>query len=139
MIKLCYKEYPFKMNLKACKVFFDQTGLDLQTVFMKYIVACTDNRELPLMGRVVSFSEIYSRDIATKALHAVISQESDSVSLAELEDATYRVGWAQSTRDDDISEPWPFVMLDAALQINAYFAGGAEAKKTDTSEDSDQK
>ena len=138
MIKLCYKEYPFKMNLKACKAFYDDTGLDLQTVFMKYIAACSATSEMTLVERLVYFSELYSREIATKALHALIKQEMDGVSLAELEDATYRVGWLQSERNDDISEPWPFVMLTTALDINEYFSGGADAKKTDTSDDSHQ-
>tara|TARA_R100000951_G_scaffold63787_2_gene53556 strand:- start:1401 stop:1808 length:408 start_codon:yes stop_codon:yes gene_type:complete len=135
MIKLCYKQYPFKVTLKACKAFFDQTGLDLQTVFMKYIVTCSKTTEMGLMERLVAFSELYPRDIATKALYVIIKQEQDGVSLAEVEDATYRVSWLISERDDDISEPWPLVMLDTALQINKYFSENSETKKTVTSEE----
>tara|TARA_R110002096_G_C14290849_1_gene697528 strand:- start:10 stop:420 length:411 start_codon:yes stop_codon:yes gene_type:complete len=133
MIKLCYKEYPFKISLKACKVFFDQTGLDLQTVFMKYIVACAVTREMGTMERVVHFSELYTRHVASQALHSIINEECDGVSIAEIDDATYRVGWAISERDDDVSEPWPMVMLDTALQINEHFARGEDVKKPDTS------
>jgi hypothetical protein len=132
MIKLCYKEYPYKMSLKACKVFFDQTGLDLQTVFMKYIVACSETRDLTPMGRLVYFAEIQTRDIACKALHAVIKQEDGSVPIAEIEDATYRVGWAMSDDDSGMREPWPIVMLQTALEINDYFSSGEVAKKSDT-------
>ncbi len=133
MIKLCYEEYKFKISLNACKVFYDQTGLDLQTVFMKYIAHCSKTNEMGLAERLVSFSELYTRDIACKALHAVIDAGSDSIPLAEIEDATYRVGWFENTKDDDMSEPWPMVMLATALQINDYFSDNTHIKKPDTS------
>jgi len=132
MIKLCYKEYPLKMSLNACKVFFDKTGLDLQTVFMKYIAHCSNTSEMKLAERLVSFSELYTRDIASKALHAVIDEATDGIPLAEIEDATYRVGWFESANDDDISEPWPMVMLSTALEINNYFTSNTDVKKSDT-------
>ena len=128
------------MSLKACKVFFDQTGLDLQTVLMKYIVACANTKELSPMGRLVHFSELYTRDIAARALHALISQECDGIPINEIDDATYRVGWAISEREDNLSEPWPIVMLQVALEINDYFGEAANVKKPDTSaEDSKKK
>jgi hypothetical protein len=139
MIKLCYKEYPYKMSLKACKVFFDQTGLDLQTVLMKYIVACSSTKGLTPMGRLVHFSELYTRDIAARALHALISQEKDGISLDEIDDATYRVGWAVNEREDNYSEPWPIVMLQVALEINDYFGEAANVKKSDTSAEDSKK
>jgi len=134
MIKLCYKEYNYKISLKACKVFYDKTGLDLQTVFMKYISHCSKTKGMGLAERLVSFSELYTRDIACKALHAVISEGCDGIPLAEIEDATYRVGWFENTKDDDISEPWPMVMLTTALQVNDYFASNTNVKKSDTSD-----
>lgn len=134
MIKLCYKEYDFKISLNACKVFYDQTGLDLQTVFMKYISFCSKTKDMSLMERLVAFSEVYSRDIASKALYVIIKEAQDGISLAEIEDATYRVSWLINTKDNDISEPWPLVMLDVALQINDYFVESADIKKMDTSE-----
>ncbi len=133
IIKLCYKEYPFKISQKACKKFFDQTGLDLQTVFMKYISACVDNKELDVTKRLINFSELYTRDVACKALHCMIQEEDKSIPLAEIEDATFRVSWIESKRDDDLSEPWPLVMLTTALQINAYFTENLNIKKLDTS------
>ena len=129
MIKLCYKAYPFKLTLKACKVFHDQTGLDLQTVFMKYIAVCHKTANMELVERLVFFSELYTRDIASKALHAVISAETDGIPLAEIEDATFLVGWVQTERVDGICEPWPMVMLDTALQINDYLSNNLPVKK----------
>jgi len=135
MIKLCYKEYPFKVSLAACKVFHDKTGLDLQTVFMKYIAHCHKTSSMELTERLVSFSELYTRDIACKALHAVIDAATDGVPLAEIEDATFRVSWIANVKDDDISEPWPMVMLNTALEINTYFASNIQTKKPATSAD----
>jgi hypothetical protein len=129
MIKLCYKEYPYKLNLKACKVFFEQTGLDLQTVFMKYIVACSKTQGMSVMERLVFFSEVYTRDIACKALHAIISQEKDSIPIEEIEDATFRVGWSINEKSDDMSEPWCMVMLQTAIDINLYLSSGEDVKK----------
>lgn len=129
LVKLCYKEYPFKISQKACKKFFEMTGLDLQTVFMKYISACVDTTGLDVTKRLIQFSELYSRDVACKALHCMIKEEDTSIPLAEIEDGTFRVSWIESKRDDDLSEPWPLVMLDVALQINTYFTENLNIKK----------
>ena len=133
IIKLCYKEYPFKISQKACKKFFEQTGLDLQTVFMKYISICVDTKGLDVTKRLICFSELYARDIACKAFHCMIQEEDESIPLTEIEDATFRVSWVESKRDDDISEPWPLVMLATALEINTYFTENLNIKKLDTS------
>ena len=135
-LKLCYKTYPFKINLKACKVFFELTGLDLQTVLMKYISVVSNTRDLSLNDRLGLLNELYTRDIACKAIHCLIKQDdkNNGVSIAEIEDGTFRVGWFQSDREDDLSEPWPMVMCDIALKINTYFVDELQIKKSDTSE-----
>jgi hypothetical protein len=102
---------------------------------MKYIAHCHKTTGMELTERLVSFSELYTRDIACKALHAIIDAETDGVSLAEIEDATFRVSWIANIKDDDLSEPWPMVMLNTALEINSYFASNIQSKKTDTSAD----
>jgi hypothetical protein len=135
MIKLCYKEYPFKVSFKACKVFHDQTGLDLPTVFMDYIAEYNKTTDMQVAERLVFLAKMYTRDIASKALHAVIDAATDGISLGEIEDAAYRVSWVQSERNDDLSEPWPMVMLSTALEINNLWAKDISVKKTDTSAD----
>ena len=132
-IHLAYKKYPYKLTLNACKVFFEKTGLDLQTVFMKYISVAANSREDSIAERLISFSELYSRDIACKAMHSMIREVDKTIPIAEIEDATYRVGWMASDRDDDLSEPWAMVMVSTALQINDYFMDNLNVKKPDTS------
>jgi hypothetical protein len=134
MIKLCYKEYDWKLSNEACKSFFDKTGLDLQTVFGSYIDACQETVDRSLISRMQILSKLYPRDVACKALHSIIKPVSDGVSLSEIEDGTYRVSWMISDRPDDLSEPWPFVMLNTALKINEYFNANIPKKKADISE-----
>ena len=131
--KLCYKTYPFKISQGACKKFFEQTGLDLQTVFLTYICKFHDSQDLSTGNRLVELSNLYPRDVACKAMYHIIKEELDGISLAELHDASFRVGWVASENDDDKSEPWPLVMVDIGLQINDYFTENLATKKSDTS------
>ena len=132
-IKLAYKTYPFKISQGACKRFFEQTGLDLQTVFLTYICKFHSTDKMTTGDRLVALSNLYSRDIACKAMYHMIKEEKDGISISELEDATFRVSWVASDRDDDLSEPWPLVMVTAGLQINDYFTENLNVKKSDTS------
>ena len=107
----------------------------MQTVFIKYISEAANNRELSIPERLIAFSELYSRDIACKALHCMIKEvPSNSIPIAEIEDGTYRVGWLANDRDDDLSEPWSLVMVTTALQVNQYFMDNLHVKKSDTLE-----
>ena len=132
MIHLCYKSYEWKLTQGACKSFFDKTGLDLYTVFGDYINASLDSQGQTLIGRMQAFSKLYSRDIANKALHAIISAENIEVKINEIEDATYRVSWQISNRPDELSEPWPIVMYQTALAINDYMNKNIPKKKAGT-------
>jgi hypothetical protein len=131
--KLCYKSYPFKISQGACKRFFEQTGLDLQTVFLTYICKFHETSDLTVGDRLVMLSNLYSRDVACKAMYHIIKEEKDGVSMAELEDASFRVSWTASDRDDDLSEPWPLVMVGVGIQINDFFTEHLNVKKLDTS------
>jgi len=130
MIKLCYKEYEWKASNEAFKMFFDKTKLDLQSVFGDYIIACMNMPDgTGLFEQMQIYSKIHSRKTASIALHCLIKQADESISIDEIYDATYRVGWILSDRPDDLSEPWPFVMLNTALEINEYFNSNIPKKK----------
>lgn len=131
MIKLCYKEYEWKISNSACKYFFDKTGLDLQTVFGDYIASSIDANGKPLISRMLIFSKLYDRYTASLALYSIIKDSNDGISLSEIEDATFRVSWQLSDRPDELSEPWPIVMLETALEINEYFNANIPKKKAD--------
>jgi hypothetical protein len=130
MIKLCYKEYDWKVSQEACKSFTDKTGLDLKSVFFDYLVcAINTSKDLSVQDRMQMYSNVHSEKIAITALHCIIKAGSDGVSIDEIADGFNRVGWILSDRPDDLSEPWPFVMVSAALDINTYFNANIPKKK----------
>ena len=120
MIKLCYKEYDYKISLEADKNFTDKTGLDLQIVLAKYIECNHLNGEQTLLSRMVSLGSLYSRGVVNHALHSVIKPCHKEVSFDEICDGTFRVGWQLSERPDELSEPYPIIMLQLALDHNDY-------------------
>lgn len=131
-IKLCYKKYPFKISLASCKAFYDATGEDLQYVLLKYIEACSDTVGLKLVARMNAFLKICKFEIAAQAIHVLVKTESDTVSLDEIRDGMFRVGWLPSDRPDILSEPWPYVMIDIANQVNEYYTKNMPVKKKAT-------
>tara|TARA_R110000764_G_scaffold108688_4_gene194606 strand:- start:908 stop:1330 length:423 start_codon:yes stop_codon:yes gene_type:complete len=130
MIKLCYKEYEWKASTEACKSFSDKTGLDLKSVFFDYLVCAINTpKGISLTDRMQMYSNVHSEKIAVTALHCIIKAGSDGVSIDEIADGCNRVGWLLSERPDDLSEPWPFVMVNTALDINSYFNANIPKKK----------
>lgn len=134
IIKLCYKSYPFKISLASCKAFYDATGEDLQYLLMKYIESCRDTLELDLLARMSAFLSVCKFEVAAKAIHSLVKTEDPTISLDEIRDGMYRVSWLPSERTDDLSEPWPLVMIDIANQVNVYFSSNMEVKKKATKE-----
>jgi len=136
MIKLCYKEYDWKISNGACRSFKEKTGKDLKGFFASYIVAQINLPEdVSLFERTEIFREVQTREDACQALYCIISAAQDGVSLTEIEDATYRVSWMLSERPDDLSEPWPLEMLNTAFAINDYLSSNIPKKKADISEE----
>lgn len=122
MIKLCYKEYPYKLNLAACKAFHEQTGKDLTYVLMRYLEACRDTIEMQSIERLRYFFGLESAENISKLFHALIKQENKNIPLAEIQDAMYRVSWMPTDEDGDMCEPWPLVVVDLATQVNEYYS-----------------
>lgn len=131
-IKLCYKVYPFRITLGACKEFYDNTGKDLQHVLLKYISACAESREMALLERMNHFLSVESFEVCAHAIHALVRTENTHIPLNEIRDGMFRVSWLPSERSDELSEPWVMVMLDIATQVNGYFQQNIPVKKKDT-------
>tara|TARA_R110002020_G_scaffold453005_1_gene667651 strand:+ start:2071 stop:2478 length:408 start_codon:yes stop_codon:yes gene_type:complete len=129
MIKLCYKEYPFKISLASCKSFFDATGEDLQSVLLSYLDICQSTQGESLIGRMSEFHKVCKFETASHAIHSLVKAENKNIPLEEIQDAMFRVSWLPSERDDDLSEPWPLVMVTIANQVNDYFAKNMPVKK----------
>ena len=131
MIKLCYKEYEYKITLGACKYFYEQTGKDLQHSLLLYLEACTTSRDMESISRLRYFHGLLSFKDASILFYSVIKQEAKGASLAEIQDAMYRVSWMPTESEDGLCEPWPLVMLELATEANTYFSEIAK-KKADT-------
>ena len=74
--------------------------------------------------------KVTGRYIAAKAIHCLVRQENKSISLDEIEDATFRVGWLPTDDESGWIEPWPIVMVDIATQINKYYMDNIPTKKS---------
>lgn len=138
-IKLCWKSYPFKVSQGACKSFFDDTGLDLQTVFLDYIPVWYESINESQINRILKLNKLYSRNIACKALYCMIKVEDKNIDLSEIQDATYRVSWLEPAEgeegfEDEFAAPWSLVMLNTALKVSEYYTKHLDIKKTDTSD-----
>jgi len=130
MIKLCYKEYKWKISNGACRSFKEKTGKDLKGFFASYIVASINLRkDISTFERCEIFRDLHSVEDACKAMLCVIEAAQDGISLAEIEDGAERVSWTVNDKPDDLSEPWPIVMLLLALDINSYICENLPAKK----------
>lgn len=123
MIKLCYKEYDYKMSLGAIKSFKESTGMDLWCTLISFIECYLDTQKDPLVSRMRALYSIVDFEVASIAFHSLIKsgEKSKNTPLAEIQDAMFRVGWTPSDREDDMSEPWPFVMVNAAFEIDSEF------------------
>jgi len=128
MIKLCYKEYPYKINLSACKVFYEQTGKDLTYTLMRYLQACRDTAKMDTLKRLEYFFGLEKFDVMAKAFHCLIKQENKSIPLAEIEDAMFRVNWLPNEEDSNLCEPWPLVAVELAAEINDYYSQMSKKK-----------
>jgi hypothetical protein len=131
MIKLCYKEYEYKITLGACKYFFEQTGKDLQYSLLLYLEACDTTRKMASISRLRLFHGLMSAKDASYLFYSVIKQTSSAASLEEIQDAMHRVSWMPTESEDGLCEPWPLIMLELATNANIYFSEIAK-KKVDT-------
>lgn len=129
--KLGYKTYPFSISLATCKRFTDATGLDLHDVLMDYIHAYGEVSSEKDLKKVSLMSKVHSRAIACNVFYALSDKEKE-IPLAEFQDATYLTSWFRSEIVDEMSEPWPLVLVGVAMDINKYINDNLHVKKKDT-------
>ena len=129
-ITLCYKEYQCKLNLAACKSFYEQTGKDLNHTLLRYLELCRDTEEKSTMVRMREMFGLESFDVIAKLLTCVINQKDESIPLAEIEDSMFRVGWMPSDNDTGMCNPWPLVVTQLASDVSGYYAALDKKKVT---------
>lgn len=130
-INLCYKQYDCKLNLAACKSFYEQTGKDLNYTLLRYLEAARETIKLDTVSRLRHFFGLEDFVIIAKLFHCMIKQEQKDIPLAEIEDAMFRVGWMPTDDDGDMCEPWPMVITQLASDVSGYYSE-LDKKKVNT-------
>lgn len=119
---LCYKSYPCKLNLAACKSFYEQTGKDLNYTLLRYLEAARETVGMDVTSRLRHFFGLEDFAVIAKLFHCVVMQENKSIPLPEIEDGMFRVGWMPTDDDGDNCEPWPMVVIRLATDVSEYYA-----------------
>lgn len=134
-MKLCYKEYDVKMSLGAIKYFKQKTGKDLWGVLLALLQTYIETERESIVYRMRKLYETVDFETASHMFKAIIDTPDKRYPIEEIQDAMYRVGWRITDDSDEMSEPWPFVAVAAAYEIDEQFADTVSSKKkADTSE-----
>ena len=129
-VKLCYKTYPVEMTLGAMKKFTDATGQDLWVTLLKLLnenELCKDG-ETSILQRMIRLTELVPFEVAANIFYSMIDK-SLHVSLEEIRDGMARVGWLPTERDGDMGEPYAFVLLQLAYDVNAHMESAIKETK----------
>lgn len=123
------------MTLGAIKKFNDETGCDLWVTLLKLINEDMKavNSGLSVMDRVIELAEVLTFEKAAIMFHCMIDK-STSTPLAEIRDSMARVGWLPTDRPGDMGEPYVYVALQMAYDVNSAMEKATKEvkKKADT-------
>lgn len=134
MIKLAYQEYGFKMSLDAIKTFKENTGKDLWFTLLRYIEEMSNakSQNLTTLQTMVKIHSISDFETGAMALRSLLrTRNGDPVSIDDIEDGMFRVGWMPS--DDGMTQPWPLVMYQIAIGVHDQFKEDAKKKEVPSS------
>lgn len=121
-LRLCYKTYPFKMNLAAMRQFKTKTNKDLWCTLVTFLECYIMNQSKPTLTFMKSLYQCVDFETASEAFHALIKQGDSSIELEQIQDAMFRVGWRPvEDEESDFIQPWPLVLFDAASQVDREF------------------
>ena len=116
------------MTLGAMKQFKEATGKDLWFSLLNFLEVWSLSDGEPTLTRMKKVYEVLDFDTAAKLFHALIKAENKSIPLEEIEDAMFKVGWLPSEREDNMSHPWPLVLVTTAHDINNQFSEDVKKK-----------
>ena len=122
------------MSLGAMKEFKKATGLDLWFTLLQYIEVYSQTVGDSAISRMRKLYEIADLEVVSNVFYHLIREEDKSIPLAELQDAMFRVGWLPKDDDDDLSKPFPLVMVALAYEVDSFFSDLPLKKKADISE-----
>lgn len=129
-LKLCYKTYPFKMNLAAMKQFHERTDKDLWFTLIAYLECYIENQHKAPLSLMRALYQCVDFITAAEALHALIKAEESSVELEQIQDGMFRCGWRPSDKDDDeFVQPYTLVLVDVVMKIDKQMKNAIDVKK----------
>ena len=112
------------------KQFKQATGKDLWCTLLQFMECYALSNEDATLIRIRKLYEVLDFETAAQLFHALIRAENKSIPLEEIEDGMFKVGWLPSEREDNMSEPWPLVLVLLSHEINKQFtADASELKK----------
>lgn len=129
MIKLCYKEYDYKLTLGAIKGFKKDTGEDILFILSKLLEVWQESIGASQRSRINQLYSVCDFELSAYAFYHLIKSKQDSIPLIEIEDAMFRVGVVPNNVDDEYCVPWPVVLVDLAYNIEQDFLAEMPAKK----------
>ncbi len=99
-LRLCYKTYPFKMNLAAMRQFKTKTNKDLWFTLVSFLETYIANQSKPTITLMRALYQCVDFETASEAFHALVKQGDSSIELEQIQDAMFRVGW-RPVEDED--------------------------------------
>lgn len=120
MFNLCYKEYPFKMDLGSMKAFKQSTGNCLWSVLIDFLQCYSKTTKLSAIDRMAELYKVTDFETASFVFYHLIEKE-QNIPLEEIQDSMFRVGWLVNSTGDDGADPWPIVLAKVAFDINNQF------------------
>jgi hypothetical protein len=120
MFELCYKEYPFKMDLGSMKAFKQSTGKCLWSVLIDFLRCYSSTTKMSAIDRMSELYKVVDFETASYVFYHLIDKDAN-IPLEEIQDSMYRVGWLVNSTGDDAAEPWPIVLAKVAFDINTDF------------------
>ncbi|HBU52206.1 hypothetical protein [Alteromonas australica] len=121
-LRLCYKTYPFKMNLAAMRQFKTKTNKDLWFTLVSFLETYIANQSKPTITLMRALYQCVDFETASEAFHALVKQGDSSIELEQIQDAMFRVGWRPvEDEDSEFIQPWPLILVDVANEIDQEF------------------
>ena len=136
MIKLAYIEYDWKISLAAKRKFKERTGLDLMNTLWGFMVMHRSTAGMDDIQVMHKMTSICSEENCADIFYCLFNEANSCVTIDEIADAMERTCGLSNV--DDLSHPWPSVMVQLAMDVEEYYRNiNNPKKKADLSDELD--
>lgn len=113
------------------KRFKDATGRDLWALLSQYVVKYSELKDASLLSLCGELGDFCDFETASYIFYSLAKECNSRLTIDEIQDAMFHVGWRPSERPDDMSEPYPLVLVLIASDVDQYFSELVVKKKQD--------